>query len=223
MPDVTSSRNSPFVVGVSGHRDLDVAELPRLRAAVTAFIQALRWEMPDTELRFLTGLADGADLLVAETARALGVRIEAVLPRPLALYATDFDGLSLARPRTLLNHCDVECIELVEAGDADAGYANLMHALLRRSSLLLALWDGEASPLPGDTADIALRYLSVRVVSPVAEKALEFIDATETPETPRRLGTASEQDGDSRIAVAIPQSADPLHAGAQSPCADRRR
>jgi len=41
---------SPFMVGVSGHRDLDPDDLPRLREAVTGFVQQLREQLPDTEL-----------------------------------------------------------------------------------------------------------------------------------------------------------------------------
>ena len=187
MTETTPSSNSPFIVGVSGHRDLDDSDLPRLRAAVGAFFHALRAELPDTELRLLTGVAEGADLLVAETARSLGVRVEAVLPMPLARYAADFDGDSLARLRALLNHVDVDCIELVDPAEPEAGYGNLMHALLRRSSLLLALWDGESSLLPVGTADTVLRYLDVRSGGPVEDLPLAFIDAEDAPEAPDRL------------------------------------
>jgi len=187
VTETTPSSNSPFIVGVSGHRDLDDSDLPRLRAAVGAFFHALRAELPDTELRLLTGVAEGADLLVAETARSLGVRVEAVLPMPLARYAADFDGDSLARLRALLNHVDVDCIELVDPAEPEAGYGNLMHALLRRSSLLLALWDGESSLLPVGTADTVLRYLDVRSGGPVEDLPLAFIDAEDAPEAPDRL------------------------------------
>src|SRR5580700_3839095 len=73
-----SLANSPFIVGVSGHRDLDAAELPRLREAVTDFVRQLKAHLPDTQLRMLVGMAAGADLLVAETALALGVDVEAL-------------------------------------------------------------------------------------------------------------------------------------------------
>src|SRR2546430_10081344 len=45
-PDVQG--NSPFIVGVSGHRDLDPAELPRLKEAVAAFVTQLKSYLPDT-------------------------------------------------------------------------------------------------------------------------------------------------------------------------------
>src|SRR5436309_2944122 len=61
-PDVQG--NSPFIVGVSGHRDLDPAELPRLKDAVAAFVTQLKSYLPDTEVHMVVGMAPGADLLV---------------------------------------------------------------------------------------------------------------------------------------------------------------
>ena len=165
-----SLANSPFIVGVSGHRDLDAAELPRLREAVTDFVRQLKAHLPDTQLRMLVGMAAGADLLVAETALALGVDVEALLPMPLAQYATDFDAQTLAFLQQLLQHPQLRCVELssdpaAPAGAAaaqspaqrDAMYAHLTNTLMRRTSLLLALWDGQPSRMPGGTADTVLR------------------------------------------------------------------
>ena len=89
------------MVGVSGHRDLEPDELPRLREAVTGFVRQLREQLPDTELRMIVGMAQGADLLVAQTALALGVGVEAVLPMPLEQYAADFDAETLASLKKL--------------------------------------------------------------------------------------------------------------------------
>jgi hypothetical protein len=58
----------PLVIGVTGHRDLIDAEKPQLRKKVEAFIGSLRSHFPDLPLLFLTGLAEGADRLVAEVA-----------------------------------------------------------------------------------------------------------------------------------------------------------
>src|SRR6266850_2025185 len=150
---------SPFMVGVSGHRDLDPTELPRLREAVTGFVRQLKEHLPDSELRMVVGMAEGADLLVAQTALDLGVRVEAVLPMPLDQYAADFDDAgTLARLKDLLRHPSVRCVELASgapdraaarhsSAERDAMYANLTDTLIRRSSLLLALWDGRASHL----------------------------------------------------------------------------
>jgi hypothetical protein len=187
------------MVGVSGHRDLDPDDLTRLREAVTDFVEQLKTHLPDTELRLIVGMAEGADLLVAETALGLGVPVEAVLPMPLEHYAADFDEKTLACLKDLLRRPEVRCVELSapledEGGSGphsreqrDAMYINLTATLIRRSSLLLALWDGRTSHLPGGTADTVLRYLGVRTDENKDSDALQFIEVAEEPDTAQRL------------------------------------
>jgi len=193
-----ASGNSPFMVGVSGHRDLDPDDIPRLREAVRDFVQQLKTHLPDTELRLIVGMAEGADLLVAETALGLGVPVEAVLPMPLEHYAADFDASTFACLKELLRRPQVRCVELsaAAAGAAsgahsreqrDAMYANLTHTLIRRSSLLLALWDGRSSHLPGGTADTVLRYLGVRTDDNKTADVVDFIEAPDEPENAPQL------------------------------------
>jgi hypothetical protein len=191
--------NSPFTVGVSGHRDLDGEQLPQLRAAVASFVRQLKEYLPDTDLHLIVGMAAGADLLVAETAVELGVEVEAVLPMPLTHYASDFDAHTLASLKELLRHPRVRCLELSPpAGSAhapdphspqlrDALYANLTSSLIRRSSLLLALWDGRVSQLAGGTADTVLRFLGVRNDDHAGPESFEFIEAPDEAEAAERL------------------------------------
>src|SRR5690348_8176340 len=112
LTDQASKRTSPFVVGVSGHRDLHVDFLEDLRGAVAAFLKELRRRLPDSEVRVMAGMASGADLLVAETALELGMPVDAVLPMPLAHYAADFDPNSFASLKKLLARPEVSCVEL---------------------------------------------------------------------------------------------------------------
>lgn len=186
------------MVGVSGHRDLDPGDTTRLREAVTDFVQQLKGQLPDTELRLIVGMAEGADLLVAETALGLGVPVEAVLPMPLEHYAADFDDATLAHLKELLRRPQVRCVELSAAAagsgsgphtreQRDRMYANLTDTLIRRSSLLLALWDGRSSQLPGGTADTVLRYLGMRTDQSNQADDLQFIETDEEPENTARL------------------------------------
>src|SRR5258708_18153908 len=109
-PDVQG--NSPFIVGVSGHRDLDPAELPRLKDAVAAFVTQLKSYLPDTEGHMGVGMAPGADLLVVETALDLNVQVEAVLPMSLDQYAADFVPDTLQHLKGLLPHPPVDFVQL---------------------------------------------------------------------------------------------------------------
>ena len=189
MTEPNPGANSPFIVGVSGHRDLNPEDLPRLRESVTGFLRLLREQLPDTELRIIIGMAEGADLLVAQAAVDFGLEVDAVLPMPLEHYATDFSPETFLVLRGLLQHPNVQCVHLeltdtvlraprISSGaERDNLYSNLTETLIRRSSLLLALWDGTPSPLPGGTADTVLRYLGIRSDENATQETLEFVVA----------------------------------------------
>jgi len=180
--------STPFMLGVSGHRDLTAGGIADLRDAVARFVD---------ELHILVGMADGADLVVAQTAVDLGVLVEALLPMPLKEYAADFDAPTFQRLQTLLQHPQVRCVELTHpssnalAGNSmplrDQLYANLTATLVRRSSLMLAVWDGQGSTLPGGTADTVLRYLGARTDSNAQEREIQFVAASQEFETAERL------------------------------------
>ena len=205
MLNDTRKRVSPFVVGVTGHRDLHPDVLEHLRGAVAGFLKELGVHLADSEVRVMAGMASGADLLVAETALELGLPVDAVLPMPLAQYAADFDADSFASLKKLLAHPHVSCIELplcaatqqtATAGvsSRDEHYLALTRVLTRACNLLIAIWDGESSTLPGGTADTVLRYLGVRTDRTNEDTGLLFVDL------------ASEDDDDltSRLVYWIP-------------------
>jgi hypothetical protein len=191
----TNDAISPFVVGVSGHRDLRADALPQLRAAITEILLQLKEHLPDSELRIMAGMASGADLLVVQSALDLGVPVDALLPMPLEHYAADFDADAFALLKTYLAHPLVTCRELPLAApgaaspsaERDMHYAALTHHLVRGCNLLIALWDGESSVLPGGTADTVLRYLGVRTERNKDDERLEFSEATANADLSARL------------------------------------
>ena len=197
--DNPDHRISPFVVGVSGHRDLHPDALQQLRRALVEILQQLKERLPNSEVRIMAGMAAGADLLVVQTALELGFGVDAMLPMRLEHYAADFDSDSLALLRTLLAHPGVRCLELplslhAEEGAAAAGisvrdahYAVLAQTLTRGCNLLIALWDGESSHLPGGTADTVLRYLGLRTDRNKDDTRLQFLDAPADHDVPARL------------------------------------
>ena len=184
----TNETISPFVVGVTGHRDLRADALPGLRAAVTAIVLRLKEHLPDSELRIMAGMASGADLLVVQSALDLGVPVDALLPMPLEHYAADFDAETFTLLEALLTHPLVRYRELpLASADRDMHYAALAQHLARGCSLLMALWDGESSVLPGGTADTVLRYLGVRTERNKDDERLEFSEASADADLPARL------------------------------------
>lgn len=121
----------------------------------------------------LTGLAEGADQLVAEIALDAGWQVHAILPMPLAEYEKDFtDPTALAQFRALLARCHhIIEISLASAVDRDIHaistprdgvfreqqYRNLGRYLVEHAQTMLLLWDGDASaPKPGGTAEVKL-------------------------------------------------------------------
>ena len=121
--------------------------------------------LPSTEIRVLSGMAAGTDLIVVRAAIEAGVQVEAVLPMPLAQYRADFDSDSYGDLEVLLAHPLVRCVELTqpeglgEPGSRDKGYQSLSRTLIRRSSILLAVWDGKSTRLTGGSFDTLIRYL----------------------------------------------------------------
>ena len=155
----------PLLIGVCGHRNLDPSCATELATAVTTQLLRLANALRSTEIRVLSGMAAGADLIVARAAIEAGVQVEAVLPMPLAQYRADFDADSFRELEALLAHPQVRYAELTpperldEPGGRDKGYQSLGDTLIRRSSLLLAVWDGKSTRLTGGTFDTLLRYL----------------------------------------------------------------
>ncbi len=191
--------DAPFVIGVSGHRDLDPEETERVGAAIGAFLEQIRALLPETEIRVMSGMASGTDLLAARIALQSGLGVDAVLPGPLQHYAADFEPAARAELTTLLAHPQVRCAELPLAPDfsaegppsaealSDLQYLNLTRALIGRCPLLLAVWDGEPSALPGGTADTVLRYLGLRSDLRPQHRPVRVTDAADEPEPDAKL------------------------------------
>ncbi len=165
-PDRRSGARSyavPFIVAVTGHRDLVPDEIPILRSRVRDCLFSLRYEYPSRIIVVMSSLADGADRLVAEEALQLGMPLSVVLPMPRALYEEDFTADSREQFARL---CDAasEIFELpllpgstprsiVEPGpNRTRQYCQVGVFLSAHCHVLLAVWDGKDSELLGGTA-----------------------------------------------------------------------
>jgi hypothetical protein len=186
----TTPTISPLVVGVSGHRNPHPEAEPSVRGKIDELFVDLKRRLPDTQVRIMVGMAQGADLLVARAALAAGWQVDAILPMPLDDYVEDFDSGSAAALLALLENPLVNCTVLQapeelnhsaaqKGTDRDRLYANLSDALIDKCHLLVALWNGEASSLPGGTADTILRYLQARAIEEQDDRALEIVAGAE--------------------------------------------
>jgi hypothetical protein len=154
----------PFVIAVTGHRDLRPQDLGALRDEVRTVLAGLRSGMPDTPLLLLSGLAEGADQLTAEIALEQGVLLAAALPMPLDIYRVQMPEEAQKELDKLLALSKVK-IELPLEGrtpeqirtnkDAQAAcYETLALFLVRHGRALIALWDGRHSDKAGGTCRV---------------------------------------------------------------------
>jgi hypothetical protein len=121
--------------------------------SVSGFLRELKKSLPDSDVQLVVDGEDGVSMAIARAAVALDVTVEAVVA-PGTDSGTSADGADMLR------HPRVERVE-VAADIVGRGTraSKLADILLRRSSLLIALWDGTASREPDDTADIIFRFL----------------------------------------------------------------
>lgn len=146
----------PLVIGVTGHRDLVASEEPAIRDRVREVLVSLRDRWPATPLIVASQLAEGADLLVAEEAHALGLELVFLQPLPIADYRAQFsDPGAQARFDELRAVSRVVDLTNGEAAaDRDTLYAIAGDFLARYCYILLALWDGKPTASPGGTAAV---------------------------------------------------------------------
>jgi hypothetical protein len=208
MGEPSPPLNSPFILGATGHRDIRGDAAQGMRDAVAGLLRQLQANAPETELRLMVGMAAGADLLVTEVALEAGVQVEALLPMPLADYAADFLPEEFARMQALLARPGIHVRQLASppaiTGESaksarDRAYVKLSETLMRRSSLLIALWDGAPTLLAAGTADTVLRHLGVRTDENRSEAPLRFV------------APATEMDAAERLVYWIPAARQSLH------------
>jgi hypothetical protein len=145
--------------GVTGHRFIDQQD-PLLAEAIRDVLDLLRsrcrrgTEATPVSLVVVSALAEGADRMVAREALTRGSGLEVVLPLPCEDYLTDFESeTSKSEFRGLLGQASA-VTELAASGTRDQAYERAGRAIVDRSDVLLALWDGHAAQGRGGTAEI---------------------------------------------------------------------
>ena len=165
-PRSSDERLIPFVIGVTGHRDLRATDTPALEATVRDSLLRLQSHMPNTPLVVLSALAPGADQLVARVATELGLEIAAVRAMPVEACFEDMPKGSqtafVEGYNTAYIQIDLPCAptlaELKGSADLRRGqYEVLARFLASHCQTLIALWDGEDSDRLGGTARV-VRY-----------------------------------------------------------------
>jgi len=150
----------PIVIGVTGHRALREQDIPVLRQIVSSELTKLTAAYTNSSFVMLNSIASGADMLCAEAALALGMRLVCSLPMPASEYRKDFSGEDLAAFDALLQKADkVFVAPDIERKNEDLTrdyhYRQAGIYISAHSHLLLALWDGSAAKQDGcGTAEV---------------------------------------------------------------------
>jgi len=192
-----------FTIGVTGHRDVAKQSYKLLRQALETQIQDIQKRFSTLPVEIICGLAEGADILVAQVALEMGIHIRAILPMPLEQYKEDFSEAGLKEFEEIISHQGVELTEIpisVEQNlNRDSQYVLLKDYIFRRSNVLLALWDNQVTGLPGGTSDVVLEYLSEDCTAPY------IISETNVSRTTRPA--TDDDDGNLVIAIYTPREA----------------
>jgi len=155
--------NSPFIVGLAGHPDLEPAQFAPLVDSTLGFLRELRQHLPNTDVRLMLDLRGPVNLAIVRAALDLGVSVDALIAAPVGNRAA---GSHAGMVPDLGTHPRLQCIEAAAADPAtrpDTPESIVADILIRRSSLLLALWDGRTSRAGDDTAATVYRFLGVHV------------------------------------------------------------
>lgn len=158
----------PLLIAVTGHKNLIPQEMAHIRQCIKNQL-AVRLSViggKPANVHILTGLAEGADTLMAELALELSIPMIAVLPMPKELYEQEFStpealarfhellGLANARIELPLHEeTTAQQVSLAANQGTFTKKRNLQYVALGRylatnADVLVALWDG--TPLKSD-------------------------------------------------------------------------
>jgi hypothetical protein len=138
--------------GVTGHQDLPT----EAKVLAQTVFQTLFGR--DSDLVGVSSLAAGADQLFAAEILRAGGRLEVVIP--CAGYESTFGPQEIGLYRDLLDRAaDVSALPFPQP--SEAAYMAAGIAIVERSEVLVAVWDGQVARGLGGTADI-VRYAESR-------------------------------------------------------------
>ena len=156
------AKRLPLIFGVSGHRDLVVADVPRLHKHLSKIFAAFRAAYPHTPFQLLSPLAEGADRLTAEVALTSEIGLLVPLPMKQQEYERDFQtAKSLAEFRALLamaeSRWEMPMVANPHTENRTRQYAEVGDFIARHSHVLILLWDGSDNKKIGGTAWVRKR------------------------------------------------------------------
>jgi hypothetical protein len=130
-------------------------ETDRLSAGIDLGLRRVADTFPGRSLQLLSGLAEGADRLVARSVLRLdGGQLLAALPLPRGEYQRDFATEASQREFEELLAAARQVVELPFQADRKQAYQALGGYLVAHSEVLLAIWDGQGAQGRGGTGEV---------------------------------------------------------------------
>lgn len=166
-------------VGITGHRAVILSDsaLAKIRPFVEDVFLKLRdatlqihgdeasiFSRAPAKLRLHSPLASGADQLAAESARAAGYHVRALLPFAPDEYRADFiPGHERDEYNRQLDSADEIFALPSDRSEGEAAYVLVGKAVIAAADILIAIWDGGEGNGPGGTAHVVDLALAASV------------------------------------------------------------
>lgn len=190
---IDDSGKVPIVLGVTGHRDIACGD-EALSGLIAEECSRLMRRYPHTPFLLLSGMAEGADRLVARVAleRLPRTALIAVLPMPRADYERDFASDAsraefaalMAKAESVLEIAPPEDGAWKSPGEArNILYARAGAVIAEHAQILFALWDGGPGRGTGGTASVVEWFKDS-----VAPKRFSFYEGQLSPLDPPEPG-----------------------------------
>jgi len=139
-----------LAIGFTGQRGL--LEEPKARALLLEFLRE-RCRQTEGVVYAISSLAEGGDLLFSEACIELGISLQLILPMASDELHASFEPSARIRAKHVLDRAI--SVEVVATQDSlEEAYYECGIETVQRSSLLVALWDGEPSHGVGEVDQV---------------------------------------------------------------------
>lgn len=157
MQPKPSSLDEAIIVGVTGHRAF--GEPDKVARGIAIAFDRIESHFATQRLGVASSLAEGADRLVVEQALARYADASLIVPLPFAEdeYRKDFEGDASRQEFSRLVSRAQEVLLIAPTGDRVAAYDTAGIAVLDRSAVLIAVWDGDELNATGRVVGAARR------------------------------------------------------------------
>jgi hypothetical protein len=142
-----------IALGITGHRYL--AEMDKVLVGVERAVQRICKTYPDSNIRVLSSLAEGADRILAKRILLIpGASLWVPLPLPEEEYLRDFETTKSRDEFIHLLGKAERVVNMPATDKREEGYLAASKYILENSDVLLAIWDGKPAQGAAGTAEI---------------------------------------------------------------------